>query len=250
MMQSELNRVGEYLLVVEEAHASKTAVERLAAERHLNPTLAANWASLTGLSDSTAPTAKGHYTSRLSDVGGHASVHGWGFEQTPSLLVNHSDEALTITTLTVPGRSVVVHPSPQDEAIVYSRGPIDSEVRVEGLVADADAQCGNGVAWRVELINNAGTVGVAAGTIDNGSRQTVKASKPLKVTTGDLISLVVNARDRQHACDTAHRVENHGSRQASTRLGPGRGHRESRARKQSTGGSIRQRRHMALLCDT
>jgi hypothetical protein len=204
IMTQELARTTDYLSVLAEAHATKKPIEQVAGRGDLNPALTANWSSLAKLGHSVTPRAAGHYADRLANVGGSAAIRGWGSERTPSLLTNKSDDAISFLTLTVPGRGVTVHPSPDKEAIVYWRSPFDGTIRLEGLVADADNKCGNGVAWRVERITRAGAGKVAEGVIDNGGRESFKPAEELAVKAGDLVRLAVNARERQHACDTTH----------------------------------------------
>ena len=67
----------------------------------------------------------------------------------------------------MPPRGVTVHPSPQQEVMVDWRSPIQGPVRIAGLVADVDGNCGNGIAWRIELINRAGATALASGTLNN-----------------------------------------------------------------------------------
>jgi hypothetical protein len=119
-------------------------------------------------------------------------------------MANKSDDAISFSTLTVPGRGVTMHPSPDKEAIIYWRSPVEGTIRLEGLVADADNKCGNGAAWRVELTTSSGAGKIADGVIDNGARQSFKPAEEFSVKTGDLVKLAVNARDRQHICDTTH----------------------------------------------
>ena len=68
-------------------------------------------------------------------------------------------------------RGVTVHPSPTIESVVAWRSPLDGKVQAEGLVADADDKCGNGAAWRVEVLSESGTSRLAAGVFDNGGEE-------------------------------------------------------------------------------
>ena len=121
---------------------------------------------------------------------------------TPSLIASKANQTLRFGTLTIPGRSVNVHPSPSTEALLIWQSPIAGRVKLKGFFADSDGVCGNGVAWRVELVNRTGASQLAAGTFDNGKRSEYAPEAAVAVQKGDLIKFVVNARAGSHVCDT------------------------------------------------
>lgn len=204
VMARELRRTSEYLSAVAEAHASDKPLESVSENRQLNPVLLSHWAELVRLGNSAVPAVEGHYKNKLSNVGGYADLRGWGSSKTPVLLTNRSKAPIKHLTLTVPARGVTVHPSPTQDAIVVWRSPIDGKVRLKGLVADADDKCGNGGAWRVEFVTRLGTEVVASGVFDNGGRKNFQPETEYAVQPGDQVRLVVNAREREHVCDTTH----------------------------------------------
>lgn len=120
------------------------------------------------------------------------------------MLTNRSDQPVTISTLTVPARGVVVHPSPELESYIAWQSPIAGSVKITGLVADADNKCGNGAAWRVEVLSESGRRILASGLIDNGKTERFQPQEEIAVAIGDVIFLIVNARDKNHICDTTH----------------------------------------------
>ncbi len=203
-LAEEAPRTTAYLDAVAALHASPASLEELAATRKLNPQLLEAWTRLIGLGRKEKREIRGLFTKKLVGVQGYPSINGWATGDLPSLLTNRSQKDVSFLTLTVPGRGVTVHPSPTQESIVAWRSPLDGTLRVEGLVADADSQCGNGFAWRVELHAETGATELAGGVVDNGGRQEFAAPGEIAVRAGDVVSLVVNARDQQHACDTTH----------------------------------------------
>ncbi len=200
----ELDRTGDYLGALAEAQTTGQPVENLADKRNLNKALLANWSSVVRLGHSATPAPTGHFTRKLSKIGGYAEIRGWGSERTPSLVANRANNAISFSTLTVPGRGVTVHPSPDKAAVVYWRSPIAGKIRLAGLVADADNKCGNGIEWNVEIVTRNGVSPIADGAIDNGGRQKFKRDAELAVQPGDLVKLAVSPRGRQHVCDTTH----------------------------------------------
>jgi len=202
LVAAEPGRTSDYLNALTEALAGGRALEALAAERHLNSRLLGKWSALAGIGRSETPVVAGLFTTRLGDVAGNPAVQGWGSPETPSIIANALEETLRFSTLTVPGRSVMVHPSPSREVAVYWRSPMTGKIRVAGSVADGDGNCGNGVAWRVELIRREGTSGMAVGLIDNGGQEAFGPGEEFSVQDGDLVMFAINPRDSQHVCDT------------------------------------------------
>ena len=199
---NELRRTGQYLKVIAEAHASGKPMETVAKGSGLDARVLAHWVAAMQLGQFAQPTVNGRFTKKNSNIGGYGGVRGWGVPGTPSMLANKSVDTRRFSTLTIPGRSVHVHPSPTKEAIIWWQSPMDGKIRLSGFFADSDAVCGNGAAWRVELIGRAGADTIASGVFENGKRSTFAPKQEFAVQPGDLLKLVVNARDRSHVCDT------------------------------------------------
>ena len=201
---SEIPRTKQYLDAVASLHSSSESIEEVAKARGLNARLLQKWAELAGLGYRAKREITGHFTDRITRAQGYEAINGWGLSQTPSLMTNRSDEPISFLTLTVPARGVTVHPSPTLESVVAWRSPLDGQVRVKGLVADADNKCGNGAAWRVEHLSESGRSVLAEGVIDNGRDARFAPKTVVAIRKGDVVSLIINARDKSHACDTTH----------------------------------------------
>jgi hypothetical protein len=200
-LDRELARTAAYLEIVKLAYQNGQSLEELASKRSLDPELATNWMQLLKLGDAGLKPS-GHFTDRMNKVGGWEALKGWRRGNgLPSLLVNQSEDAISHVTFTVPGRAVTVHPAPDIDSIVFWQSPIDGEVTVDGLIADADGACGNGAAWKVEKLRAAGPDTIANGQFSNGGRSEF-SGKTLVVSRGELIRLTVMPIDRNHSCDT------------------------------------------------
>ena len=200
---AELPRTGLYLDAVAALQTSANSPEAVAADRRLNLPLLARWVELAGLGQRASREITGLFAEKVERVQGYETVNGWGSPQTPVLLTNRSHDPIRLGTLTVPAHGVTVHPSPRLESVVAWLSPFDGNVKIEGTVADADANCGNGVAWRIEMLSAAGRTQLAGGAIDNGGQARFQPTA-VDVRRDDVISLVVNARDGNHTCDTTH----------------------------------------------
>lgn len=204
LMQAELPRTQRYLAAVSRSHLDGATLESIAKAAQLNVDLLRRWAKSTRLGKGGPRSIDGLLTAKIAKAHGYSTVNGWGAAETPSVLANASQQDVSFLTLTVPARGVVMHPSPTRESVAVWRSPIEGRVTVAGLVADADAKCGNGAAWRVESATAQGSVTLARGEFDNGGRQSFEVDGDVAVRRGDLISLIVNAKNRSHACDTTH----------------------------------------------
>jgi len=201
---SELPQTAEYLTAVAKLRTSGETFADAAKAAGLNEGLLGRWAKLLGLGVRSKREITGHFPTKLVKGQGYDAINGWGTGATPNMLTNNSAEPISFLTLTVPAHGVTVHPSPTHESVVAWKSPVDGDFHAEGLVADADGVCGNGASWRVELLTESGSSVLAKGTFDNGGRQSIKPEAFFTIRTGDVVSLIVNPRDRSHACDTTH----------------------------------------------
>ncbi|HZL37947.1 MAG TPA: PSD1 and planctomycete cytochrome C domain-containing protein [Tepidisphaeraceae bacterium] len=143
------------------------------------------------------------------NVAGIAGVDGWTgpTDQPPSLTANATDRPIPIGTLTLPPKSVCVHPGPRSGVAVGWRSPISGTVRVSGRVIDADASCGNGIDWAIEHIAGQVPSRLASGSFPNGGRQEFSAGSgadhlnAIEVKAGDFLQMIVYPKG-DYSCDT------------------------------------------------
>ena len=202
LQRNELARTEKYLGVIAMAETQGKPLENLAKVSGLDARVLGNWMAAVQLGKLAIQEPAGHYSGKIFKVGGYEDIRGWGLNETPNLIANKARQTIRFGTLTVPGHSVNMHPSPNKEAIIYWQSPMGGRVKLKGFFADSDGVCGNGASWRVELINRTGTNQLAAGVFVNGKRSDFAPTKAIAVEHGDLIKFVVNARDRNHVCDT------------------------------------------------
>lgn len=203
-IETEIPRTARYLAAVAELRSTNKSKADVLKNGGFNQRLFKNWAELVGLSKREKRDIAGHLKTKITTANGYADVRGWGTSSTPNLLANRSDKDISFLTLTVPARSVVMHPSPTQESVLAWRSPMDGAIKLSGLVADADDVCGNGAAWRVEVLSETGTTPVASGLFDNGGKSAFEPKEPVRVRKGDVVSVIVNARNNSHSCDTTH----------------------------------------------
>ena len=147
---------------------------------------------------------------KLKASGGTPNVRGWGSKDTPAVYANHGPKPAVFMkgAITIPPRSVAVHPAPDRDVAVGWRSPIAGKVSVRAKVTDAHPSGGNGVEWSIVRDAKSGLLKVlAGGAVDRGRSQTIPppadAAKlaAVAVRPGDVISLVVGARG-SYVCDS------------------------------------------------
>lgn len=157
-----------------------------------------------GLSDATQPHVAGLLTTKLTVINPQSGIVGWGSDATPWIAGNPSDAAARAGTLTVPPRSIALHPAPDRPAGIAWRSPAAHVITITGVIADGDASCGNGVEWTVERWRGGVRETLAEGRIANGGRQDLPAEslRQIRVETNDVLALLVRPNAGDHACDT------------------------------------------------
>ncbi len=208
----ELGRIKAYMAATEELHRSAdrddpVALTAIAARHGIHAAILKRFVRYIGLTGAGG-TVPGMFTTKLSEVGRSPLVSGWGEPATPSVLAHTGHAPLKLLTFTLPPRSVAMHPSPTKHVAIGWRSKFTGIVAITGSAADADSACGNGFAWSI-IHQRAGIITLlASGELDNGGSQTfaqgdtAKRLAAVQVEPGDLISLVIDARGREHACDT------------------------------------------------
>ena len=101
---------------------------------------------------------------------GNSDLQSWSIDSLPSVFVNSADQQVLVWT-TLAAESFFVHPGAERPVAVAWVSPLDGEVAVSGLVADAHPAGGDGVAF--ELIH------VAAPQYGRALVQVGENSKPI-----------------------------------------------------------------------
>ena len=196
-----LASTAQSLAAAAEAMAAKGDIDQAAlAARHGVPVdMMKAWFDYLGIGSQTEIKLD-HFATAIPRTGAYESIKGWGSPELPSLWANASAEHVRIPGNVKP-HGVVVHPMPQLAAAVGWRSPVKAVVRIEAKVTHAHPECGNGVAWALEL-RHANTRQRLATGMAQGSKPVVAGPiEKIAVQPGDLVSLVIGPRDGNHSCD-------------------------------------------------
>ncbi|NBV86506.1 MAG: DUF1549 domain-containing protein, partial [Verrucomicrobia bacterium] len=91
-----------------------------------------------------------------TSVNGHSDIQKWSIGDTPSVFVNSSDQQIMVWT-TLPARSFLLHPGPNQPVAVAWVSPIDGQISIQGRVSDAHPTLGDGVAFELKHLRTPGT---------------------------------------------------------------------------------------------
>ncbi len=182
------------------ASSSPVDVQELAAKHKVDAGLLTAWLNYLGLGSGGPVVIDGYFTNSFDSAAGYSFVKGWGSSETPNLSANSSDNHVRIPGNMKP-HSVAVHPSPKLAAVIGWLSPVAGTMRVEARLQHAHPECGNGVTWAVELRRGQTRQRLASGIAQGGKPATPPPIGGLAIRPGDLVSLVIGARDGNHSCD-------------------------------------------------
>ncbi|MCE2726562.1 MAG: hypothetical protein LW698_07250, partial [Planctomycetaceae bacterium] len=183
------------------AAALDAKVAALAEKHAVDPRLLAAWLAYLGFG-ATEPAFIGLLDKKLEKVAGWDAVNGWRGQGELRAIANSSDEPFRIPG-TVDPHSVVVHPDVKHRVIVGWRSPITGAVEIRGKAIRAHRGCGNGTAVSVEVWRGKTREAL---TSDANREPAFGPFGPLPVRKGEVVAVVVGARDGDASCDLT-RVE-------------------------------------------
>jgi cytochrome c553 len=177
------------------AEQADRSIEQFAMQNNLHPHALRQWKNYIGWGEYRLMSTP------LRDVMGNPGVHGFrGGEDTPSLLVNTNNETKKLGTFSVPALAVNMHPGPKEGVALIWKSPQDGTFKVNGGVTDADKECGDGIAWAIDLRRSGLAQEVAKGEIASGGSQKFEELS-LELKKGDSIEVLILPKET-HFCDS------------------------------------------------
>ncbi|MCX6903352.1 MAG: hypothetical protein NTW03_07720, partial [Verrucomicrobia bacterium] len=144
--------------------------------------------------------------SKMNAIAGSTELQGWGSDSTPWFGGNPADKAVSVQGITLPPRSLAMHPGPAQNVAAGWRSPMTGQVKVEARVAHAQ-RGGDGIEWWIVRETKTQRQPLAHGTTDGTGARAIpteadaKTLSEIAVDSGDMISLVVGPKGT-HYCDT------------------------------------------------
>lgn len=187
---------------VAEASASTGPVEAapLAKKHGIEPDVLAAWLDYLGIGAGGPVKLGTPIFRKLESAAGYDFVKGWVGDDALSVVANSSDQHVRIPGNMKP-HSVAVHPTPTLQVAIGWRSPLATTLNISGQVQHAHPECGNGVAWTLELRRGSSRQRLATGIAHGANKVAVGPVEKLAVQKGDVVSLVIAPRDGNHSCD-------------------------------------------------
>ena len=195
-----LSQSADYLTAAAASHDSQA---RQPGDLQTSPALLRQWENYLGFGELKLLS---RITHDFSGKPGLHLLHNANDADTPAGFVNTTDQAISFITITMPPHTVGIHPSPKAGVAAGWKSPITGTIEIKGRVADADPNCGDGIAWNIEVKREGGTTELASGAIPNGGAQDFSAGMgasnltSVKINAGELLSLVVLPK-ADYSCD-------------------------------------------------
>ena len=204
-----LVRTADYLdAAAEPATGSKAGLAAVAKKRRLDSKILQSWVDYLYFQRGKPPTKKVDlgiklFTGKRVKVQGQKFINGWAGSPTsplPTLLVNSSNRQVRIPGIFKP-KTVFVHPSPSHFVAATWKSPIRGLVHIQASIEDVHPECGNGQSWTLLWQHGGDRQRIAAGEIGQGKSVRTPVFEDVFVRPGDLITLAIGPRNRNHGCD-------------------------------------------------
>ncbi len=182
-----------------QAATERTDVAKLAKEFDVDPQLLAGWLNYLGIGSAGDASLGPLLVDQLKSTPDYNFVQGWRGADALSVVANSSD-----TDVRIPGymkaHGVGTHPSPSQSVVVAWRSPVTGELQIDGVVRHAHPDCGNGVAWSLEVRRGHTRERLASGN-SFATAEPMGRFENVKVRPGDIVAVVISPRESNHSCD-------------------------------------------------
>ena len=210
LAKAVLPQIDQYLLASYDYNhrppeQANVSIADYAAQKKLDSYVLRQWVHLTA----AGPLAL--LSAPIREVDGKAELKGLRVASgadTPNVVVNPTEQMVQFKTIRLPPKALSVHPSPKSGITVGWKSPVTGTITVAGRVMDADPNCGNGIAWKLDHRTPKGVVKLAEGAINNGANADITTAPGaaeklanLKVEAGQFLQLTVLPKE-EYACDS------------------------------------------------
>lgn len=164
-----------------------------------DPKWVAAWRDYLGYGSATSVQLEPLLPTRIERTPNYDFIQGWTSGEDLSVLANSSDTQVRIPGQMLPGR-VAVHPSPRRAVVVAWKCPSTGDFHISGQVQDAHSECGDGVAWSLEVRRGHRVEVLSEGYTQGSNLYRLGAFEQVRLDAGQVVALVISPRD-QHTCD-------------------------------------------------
>lgn len=178
----------------------KPSLTDLAAKHGVDADSLSAWMEYIGISAAGPVSLGTPITRKVENASGYDFIKGWVGDDALSVVANSSDQHVRIPGNMKP-HSVAVHPTPTLSVCIGWKSPVNTAMKIEGVVQHAHPECGNGVVWTIE-VRRGNTRQVLGTGISHGAKPVPYGPfENIVVHPGDAVVLIISPRDNNHSCD-------------------------------------------------
>lgn len=175
-------------------------VNQLAKTHEVEADALAAWLDYLGIGRGGPVKISNLIQGQTKSLSGYDFVQGWVGDDALSIVANSSDQHVRVPGNMAP-HSVAVHPSPTLQGVVGWRSPGNMTLKIDGVAQHAHPECGNGVAWTLDLLRGSTRQHLATGIAHGPNKAVIGPLENVTVQTGDVVALLIGPRDANHSCD-------------------------------------------------
>ncbi|QDU24984.1 hypothetical protein ETAA8_00450 [Anatilimnocola aggregata] len=183
-----------------ESAEGKPDLAALAQKHNVDAKVLAGWLTHLGIGGAGGLKLEPLLVKKTQSVANYDFIKGWAGDNALSVMANSSD-----ATARIPGEmkphSIATHPSPKLASVIAWRSPVGGTLRISGSVQDGDTACGNGILYSLELRRGQTREVLATGESKGSSVISLGPLQGVSVMQGDVVALVIDPRNGEHACD-------------------------------------------------
>ena len=183
-----------------DAATERTNVMELAKQHGVETEVLAAWLDYLGIGSSGEAKLGPLLEGRMESTPDYQFIKGWTGADALSVIANSSDATVRVPG-TMKAHGVAAHPSPNLAVVIAWRSPLASELRIDGSVQHAHPECGNGIAWSLELRRGHTRERLASGISEGATPINLGHFEKVRVLPGDVLAVVIGPRDGNHSCD-------------------------------------------------
>ena len=194
------SQIAECLTAAAEANSGTIELETLARKHRVDPESLSAWLNYLGIGTSGPARIGTPIADKMMNGAGYDFISGWVGADALSVVANSSDQQVRIPGVMKP-HSIAVHPAPTRSVAVGWHCQAAATVSVQGRIQHAHPECGNGVAWAIELRRGHTRQRLATGISQGATAVPFGPFEKLALRAGDVLALVINPKDGNHSCD-------------------------------------------------
>lgn len=140
-------------------------------------------------------------STRMNSIAGSSTIKGWGSSETPWFGGNPSNETISPLGITIPAKTVAMHPGQSVDVVAEWHSPISGLVKANGMLTHAQAG-GHGVEWWLARDSSTGREILDHGQTNGVGSAKLSSHADIKINGGDRLAVIVGPKTDYRSCTT------------------------------------------------